>query len=92
MTNQCRHVCYITHACIFLCPYYRHLPARGRSGRVVLISIVETMNSLYEEGEIVAEIVVFRCGKMKTGFQCIYPTWEQIKNTRHIFQNMSDLF
>ena len=34
----------------------------------------------------------FRCGKMKTGFQCIYPTWEQIKNTRHIFQNMSDLF
>lgn len=51
MTNQCRHVCYITHACIFLCPYYRHLPARGRSGRVVLISIVETMNSLYEEGE-----------------------------------------
>lgn len=51
MTNQCRHVCYITHACIFLYPYYRHLPARGRSGRVVLISIVETMNSIYEEGE-----------------------------------------
>ena len=31
-------------------------------------------------------------GKMKTGFQCVYPTWEQRKNTRHIFQNMSDLF
>lgn len=73
MTNQCRHVCYITHACIFLCPYYRHLPACGRSGRVVLISIVETMNSLYEEGKIVDEIVVFRCGKMKTGFSVFIP-------------------
>ena len=31
-------------------------------------------------------------GKMKTGFQFVYPTWEQRKNTRHIFQNMSDLF
>ena len=44
MTNQCRHVCYITHACIFLYPYYRHLPACGRSGRVVLISIVRRDN------------------------------------------------
>ena len=31
-------------------------------------------------------------GKMKTGFQCVYHTWEKRKNTRHIFQNMSDLF
>ena len=31
-------------------------------------------------------------GNMKTGFQCVYPTWEKRKNTRHIFQNMSDLF
>ena len=30
-------------------------------------------------------------GKMKTGFQCVYHTWEKRKNTRHIFQNMSDL-
>ena len=25
---------------------------------------------------------------MKTGFQCVYLTWEQIKNTRHIFQKI----
>ena len=30
--------------------------------------------------------------KVKTDFQCVYPTWEQIKNTRHIFRNMSDIF
>ncbi len=31
-------------------------------------------------------------GKLKTGFQCVYHTWEKRKNTRHVFQNMSDLF
>jgi hypothetical protein len=41
--------------------------------------------------EFVVEIVVFRCGKMKTDFQHFLFTWEQRKNTRHIFQNMSDL-
>ncbi len=35
---------------------------------------------------------VFGCGKVKTNFQCVNPTWEQRKNTRHIFRNMSDLF
>ena len=29
---------------------------------------------------------------MKTDFQRVNPTWEQIKNTRHIIQNMSDIF
>ena len=35
---------------------------------------------------------VFKCGKVKTNFQCVNPAWEQGKNTRHIFRNMSDLF
>ena len=30
--------------------------------------------------------------KMKTIFQHVIPTWEQVKNTRHIFRNMSDIF
>ena len=28
--------------------------------------------------------------KVKTDFQHFLPTWEKRKNTRHIFQNMSD--
>ena len=30
--------------------------------------------------------------KVKTNFQCVIPTWEKRKNTRHIFQNRSDIF
>ena len=30
--------------------------------------------------------------KVKTNFQAITPRWEQIKNTRHIFQYISDIF
>ena len=58
------------------------LPGGGpiaRSGRTA------TQNPCRKTGVFVTE-------KMKTDFQCVYPTWEQIKNTRHIFQNMSDLF
>ena len=35
---------------------------------------------------------VFKCGKVKTNFQCVNPAWEQGKNTRHIFRNMSEIF
>ena len=39
-----------------------------------------------------SEMSVLGREKVKTDFQCVYPTWEQIKNTRHIFRNMSDIF
>ena len=29
--------------------------------------------------------------KVKTDFQCVYPTWEQRKNISEIIQNMSDI-
>ena len=45
-----------------------------------------------EDESFVTEKAGSGCGKLKTGFQCVYPTWEQRKNTRHIIQNMSDLF
>ena len=35
---------------------------------------------------------LFSAKKMKTNFQSVIPHWEQRKNTRHIIQNMSDLF
>ena len=41
---------------------------------------------------ITVEIVVFRAEKLKTDFQCVYPTWEQRKNMSDIIQNMSDIF
>ena len=40
----------------------------------------------------VAQKAKFSIEKMKTDFQRVNPTWEQIKNTRHIIQNMSDIF
>ena len=34
----------------------------------------------------------FQAGKVKTDFQLINPTWEQIKIMSDIIQNMSDIF
>ena len=35
--------------------------------------------------------VRFTVEKLKTDFQCFLPTWEQRKNTRHIFRGSRNL-